>query len=160
MKRIEKIAIERGYFVTEEGLCYSKRGNQVGYINNGYYKVAIKIKGRNKKFSIHRIQAYQKYGDKIFEAGIQVRHLNGNPLDNSWENIAIGNQSENQMDIPEQIRIKRALIATSKVRKHKHKEIIDYYNKVKSYNKTMKKFNISSKGTLHFIINKSYSLKN
>lgn len=39
---------------------------------------------------IHRLQAYQKFGDKIYEDGIVVRYLNGDRYDNSYDNIGIG----------------------------------------------------------------------
>jgi len=49
---------------------------------------------------VHRLQAYQKYGNKVFEKGMQVRHFNNNKLDNSWDNIGIGTASENMLDSP------------------------------------------------------------
>lgn len=95
----------------------------------------------------------QKYGDKLFEKGIETRHKNGIKTDNSWNNILIGNHSQNMMDIPKQIRVKKALHASSFLVKHNKDEIKKYHEKYKSYKKTMDKFNISSKGTLHYILN-------
>lgn len=153
--RIELIAHKRGYVVTEEGELINPKGKRIGSIGNtGYEKVNIKINKEDKRFYTHRLQAFQKYGSKLFEKGICVRHLDNNKLNNSWDNIAIGTQSENMIDIPEQIRIKRAINASSKIKKHDHEEIQKFYDKSKSYKKTMEKFNISSKGTLHFILNK------
>lgn len=106
----------------------------------------------------HRLQAYQKYGDMLYGEGMMVRHLNGDSLDNSWGNIAIGTNSENQMDIPEQIRLFRARYASSFMQKHNHDDIISFYKENKSYKKTMEKFEISSKGTLHYILNKYSNL--
>ena len=103
--------------------------------------------------SCHRLQAYQKYGDKIYEDGVEVRHNNGESLDNSWCNILIGSHSDNMMDIPKQIRIKKALHATSFIRKYDKKEVKDFYTINRSYKKTMDEFNISSKGTLYYILN-------
>jgi hypothetical protein len=55
--------------------------------------------------AIHRLQAFQKYGDLLYEEGTVVRHLNGDPGSNAWDNIAIGTMSDNMFDIPKQIRI-------------------------------------------------------
>ena len=154
-ERIEEIAKRRGYFVSEDGTMYNPSGNKVGtWINdNGYYCLSLRINKKTPIMPIHRLQAFQKYGQALFLNGIMVRHYNGNKLDNSWDNILIGTSSENQLDIPEQVRIKRALYATSFVRKYDREKIRKYYNTVKSYKKTKEKFNISSSGTLHFILN-------
>ncbi len=154
--KIEKIAVKKGFVVSEEGLMYNSKGNQVALYKNsdGYFNVNIRTKEKSTNMlTVHRLQAYQKYGDAIYEGDVQVRHLNGNKEDNSWDNINIGSQSENQMDIPKQIRVKRALVATSYVRKYDKDEVKGFYKQTKSYKKTMKEFNISSKGTLHYILN-------
>lgn len=153
--RIEQIAKEKGYYVSKDGILYNSKNNELGYINEAGYKVfKIRIKNKTKTLTVHRLQAYQKYGNKLFEEGIVVRHFDGNKLNNSSDNILIGTQSDNMMDIPEKIRIEKALYATSFVRKHNKQEIINFYTINKSYKETMKYFNISSKGTLHFILNK------
>jgi hypothetical protein len=36
-----------------------------------------------------------KYGDLLYEEGTVVRHLNGDPGSNAWDNIAIGTMSDN-----------------------------------------------------------------
>lgn len=143
----------KGYRVTSEGVPLSKRGcikPRIG--TNGYMFISVRFSSNVKKIEIHRLQAFQKYGEKLFEKGVQTRHLNGDRLDNSWDNIAIGTQSENMMDIPKHIRVAKALFASSKLRKYNKLEVIEYYNTTKSYSKTMIKFNISSKGTLHYIL--------
>lgn len=149
---------EKGYRIDKEGtICYKNntRKGCIQYCNKTpYLKISIKIKNKTCNVPVHRLQAYQKYGEKIFEEDIVVRHLNGNSLDNSYDNIVIGTQSDNMFDIPENLRIKHAHIATSYVKKYNHEEIYKFYNECKSYEKTMKKFNIPSKGSLHFILNK------
>ena len=91
----------------------------------------------------------------IYKKGIVVRHLNGNKIDNSHNNISIGTQSQNMLDRPVEERKKHAMKATKAMMKYKNvNEIIKYHEKNgKSYKKTMKKFNISSTGTLHYILN-------
>lgn len=144
---------KRGFVVSEEGVLYNKNGIEVGSIVQGYHRVSIKVGGENVYVNTHRLQAFQKYGYKLFEEGILVRHFNGDSLDNSWDNILIGTNSDNQMDIPEQIRVRRALHATSFVRKYDKEEVKKFHAESRSYKKTMEKFGISSKGTLNFILN-------
>lgn len=150
----EKIAVERGYFVSEEGFAYNKKGEKVGFTHqNGYCFIKIRINKVLKQVAIHRIQAFQKYGNLLYQDGIEVRHLDGNSENNSHENIVIGTHQENIMDIPEQVRIKRALHASSFLRKYDKEKVTEFFEECKSYKKTMEKFSISSKGTLHFILN-------
>ncbi len=152
--RIEQIALKRGYVVDEDGVFYNPKGVKIGCVNdNGYVQTKIKVNGKDVKLMCHRLQAHQKYGARLYADGIVTRHLNGVKSDNSWSNIAIGSQSENIMDMPENIRIKKAIHATSFVRKYNKEQIRRFHAKDGSYKKTMAKFGISSKGTLHFILN-------
>ena len=148
-------AYNKGYRCTKSGIPLGIDGKEIKgwYRNDGYHFIKVRINStENLNISIHRLQAFQKYGHKLFEQGIEVRHLDGNPKNNSWGNILIGNHSENIMDIPEEIRIAKALHATSFTRKYDKQEIRDFHKKENSYKKTMEKFNISSKGTLHHIL--------
>jgi len=151
----EIIAAKRGYIVTEEGVLLNPKGNEVGVIINGYHTLKMRFSGKSLNLKTHRLQAFQKYGSKIYEEGIVVRHKNGISEDNSWDNILIGTHSDNMMDIPEQIRIKKARYATSFIRKYNKKEVREFHKKENSYKLTMQKFGISSKGTLNYIL-KSY----
>lgn len=150
----EKIAVERGYFVSEEGFAYNKKGEKVGHKHiNGYLCIRFRIDKICTSLFIHRLQAFQKYGDLLYQDGVEVRHLDGNRENNSHENIVIGTHQENIMDIPEQVRIKKALHASSFLRKYDKEKVTEFFEECKSYKKTMEKFSISSKGTLHFILN-------
>ena len=127
----------------------------------GYYKFCCAALG-NKRYTVevHRLVAYQKYGDVIFQDGIQVRHLNGNGLDNSEDNISIGTQSDNRLDIPENIRLSSAITASNKIRKFTDLEVVEikrdrYINKF-TYKELMEKYNITSKGTLSYMLNNEY----
>ena len=59
------------------------------------------------------------------------------------------------MDKPAEQRKNAAIIATRFAQKYNHQDVINYYNQVKSYNKVMQYFGISSKGTVSFIIKQS-----
>lgn len=149
--KIEKIAISKGIRVLDDGTILGKRGVLKGCLsNNSYLKINIRVEGLSKNVYAHRVQAFQKYGDKIYEKGIVVRHLDGNPLNNSKSNIAIGTYSDNAMDVP---KIKRVMRASHP--KHPHRDIVNDHKSGMSYNKIMKKYNISSKGTVSFIIRQS-----
>jgi len=147
------IAIDKGYYLNEEGKLFNSRNKEViGNIYNGYKHLSIRDNEGEVKIKFHRLQAYQKYKEKIFEKDIVVRHLNGNSLDNSSENIVIGSQSDNVMDMPKKIRLERAYYASSFTKKYNNNKIKEFYNECNSYKLTMEKFNITSKGTLHYIL--------
>lgn len=153
MKR-EKYFYELGYRILNCGKIISKSGCEIkgGLDGEGY--IRVNSRGKFNYFMAHRLQAYQKYFDKIYEKGIEVRHFNSNRIDNSYDNILIGTHKENMMDKPEHIRMAAALYASSFVRKYAREDVVNFHdNNGKSYKKTMAKFNISSKGTLHFILN-------
>jgi hypothetical protein len=153
---IYKIAKDRGYRIDGDGNVYSKRMklNPMKTCPTNYLFFSVKINGKSEKVMVHRFQAYAKYGDKAFEKGIVVRHLNGNSLDNSWDNIAIGTQHDNMMDIPKELRISHAQKAGDAVRIYDHEAVYQYYLQTKSYKKAKEKFGIRSKATMHAIISK------
>ena len=102
------------------------------------------------------MQNKHKYGNIIYNDNIVVRHINNNSLDNSWNNIIVGTYKDNSNDIPQDVRMKRSINATQYCKKYSDEkvlEIIRFYKSSNSYKETMKKFNISSKGTLNFILN-------
>lgn len=149
-----KYAFERGFDIDKDGQVYGIKGTPLTGVNdNGYIYVGVRINNKTRKVAAHRLQAYKKFGDKMFEEGIVVRHLDGDSTNNSWDNIAIGTNSDNMMDMSAEVRLAKALHATSFTRKHDKETIKAYYAEHKSYKKTMEHFNISSKGTLHFILN-------
>ena len=149
----EQIAYERGYRVTKDGQLLNPRGKVIGNISSGYIRMSL-YEGKKKSVKAHRLQAYQKYGDKLYEDGIMVRHLNGNPLDNSWDNILLGTHKDNQMDIAKEIRIKRS-ISAGKARIKYPKEFIlklrEEYKEIKNYSKLSRKHNIEVTTIWHLI---------
>lgn len=155
--KVEKIAWEKGYYVNGLGEAYSKHGVKLSLcLSKGYYTFTVKVGCKNRRVNVHRLQAYQKFKDKIYDPNLVVRHLNGNPLDNTFNNIGIGTQSDNAFDRPKEDRIKHGRLAAYTNIKYS-KDLIDeikvFYNNCKSYKKTMEKYNITSKGTLWHILN-------
>lgn len=115
------LAKERGYTVTNDGICLNKNGKQVGCVGSqGYIMIGLIKKKRYYRIEVHRIQAYQKYGDKIFEKWVVCRHKNGIKSDNSWDNILIGTHTDNMRDIPQELRRSRALYAASFIKRNRH----------------------------------------
>lgn len=145
-----------GYRVNDKGQLVSPTGveRKLSQDSGGYLHTNIRICGKLCHLYVHQLVAYQKYGDAIYEAEC-VRHLDGNSLNNAIENIRIGTQSQNMMDIPYSVRKKKADNATSFVRKWNKKVVREYHeNHSHSYKETMNHFGITSKGTLWFILNK------
>ncbi len=152
-------AYKKGYHVINQE-AYYKHKKLTKYITKSYYHFGVKDSRKKVvNIPIHRMIAYQKYGTKIFKKGIVVRHLDGNHLNNEYSNIKIGTHQDNRLDIPIKKRLQLSLHATSYVKKYDHEKIIDLHKKGNSYSKIMKEFNISSKGTISYIIKNSYSSK-
>lgn len=159
---------KRHYYVSKEGKVFNNQNIELkGWLDDrGYLKVGLRIKDYKipKSVKIHLLQAYQKFGNKIFEENIVVRHFNGNAVDNSWDNILIGTHSDNRLDIPKLIRIESATTASRKMQDNSRTyeercKIYDDLNSGLTYSEIMKKHNISSKGTLSFMKNKSLEYK-
>lgn len=155
--RIEQYAYNLGFRITENGEILNHKAQQIsGNVGaNGYNRISIRVTDKTKQLYVHRLQALQKYGNELYNPGIEVRHKNGIKTDNSWGNILIGTHSDNIMDIPEAIRMATSLRAASFNRKHDKDKIRKFHiNNGLSYKKTMHQFGITSKGTLHYILNK------
>ena len=127
-QEIVKFAYKSGYHATNEGEIISPRGNKlklkIGKLKNDSYKrFCVYFQNRVYSMKVHRLCAYQKYGDSMFEKGIVVRHLNGDSLDNSLNNIAIGTASDNMMDMPKEQRVRKAYIASKAAQRKDWSEI-------------------------------------
>lgn len=112
--------------------------------------------------NVHRLVAYQKYGDMLFDEGMEVRHKDGNSLNNIDSNIIIGTHVENMMDILPEKRIESAINASTKVRKFSDKTMNEIRHKRllgAKYKELMEEYGISSKGTMSHIINNEYVTK-
>ena len=134
---------------------------------SGYYIYRFSIRPSNAKYTrcsvyVHQLLAYQKYGMKAFEDGVVVRHLDGNSLNNMDENVVIGSQSDNMMDRSPDKRLEHSIKASTTVRKFSD-EVVAKIKHLRqegyTYKQLMDEFNISSKGTLHYILNTEYQTK-
>lgn len=113
-------AHDLGFHVLEDGRVVSPRGTVLspGQDSRGYRAFSIKLAGGcSKRVCVHQLAAYQKYGAALFLPGMETRHLDGNKLNNSLDNIAIGTHHDNIMDMAPKVRITKALQAAAKRRK-------------------------------------------
>lgn len=62
----------------------------------GYRKVSLCSGGRQRTFAVHRLVAVAFLGP--LPAGLQTRHLDGDPGNNALSNLRYGTPSENQQD--------------------------------------------------------------
>lgn len=128
----------------------------------GYKIFQTRISGKNIYVPIHRIVAYQKYGDKIFDTNLEVRHLDSNKLNNHYDNIVLGTHSENMFDVPKKFRMNRSRKGASKVRRLTYEEANDIrkkHSEGKSYRVLCSEYNISKSLISYIINNKTYSDK-
>lgn len=148
-------AYARGYRINPDGEVLNPKGAILrGGRNRDGYRW-FRVLKTDPPIRIHRLQAFQKFGVAMFAPGLQVRHLDGNKENNRPENIAIGTASENQMDKPADVRLRAAFKAVDAARKHDHAEIVAHLNAGHSYQQTMERFGIRSKGTVSFIARRS-----
>ena len=111
MKHSEKIrfAVLKGVrfdFDSQEIITHTgKRVKPKIYGSQRYpsYTIAVKQKQRIS-FAIHKFAAYILYGEEALKHGVVVRHLDGNVLNISKENIKLGSPKDNEHDKPASIR--------------------------------------------------------
>lgn len=144
-------AFAKGYYISDEGEAISPKGEKrkCKISKTGYKCFNVRINGKSCQISVHQLCAYQKYG---YDAVLceNVRHLDGDKLNNKPSNIAIGSIKDNQLDIPREKRLARC----NSIRKYNKEEVRAFHAQTKSYKQTMQHFGISAKGTLWFILNK------
>ena len=83
-----------------------------------------------------------KFGDRIFEKGLLVRHLDGNSLNNSWDNLELGNQQQNMLDRKEEDRKNHSKNSKKLPQEEKEKIAKDKKENGLSYRQLSKKYNI------------------
>jgi hypothetical protein len=158
-------AIEKGYKVIGNQAFNGKgKAIKINY-NDGYpfFNVSFFCADNGNKINaqipIHRFIAYLKYGNKIFDCKIQVRHLDGVRANFAHDNIDIGTQRQNIQDRPKDQRLAHATKTSSYRRKftdEQVKQIKQDHDNGLSYKKIMIKWNIKSKGTISYLINNEY----
>lgn len=154
--RNEAVMFSKGYTVDKYGRLFNKLGVEViGSVDNrGYRATGMRTPdNRVVRVYFHRMVAYAKFKNKIYQDGTVVRHLDGNPLNNSWDNIDIGSYSDNMMYIPKSIRVTNAGLANMKYDKDMVNMIKDLRSKGLKYADIMKETGIHNKSVISYIIN-------
>lgn len=118
-KHAVRLAHRKGYRVTEEGTVVNAldqpRKCQIKHrLGDARYVFSINV-GYGSKYPVpvHQLQAFQLFGDAMFEPGVVVRHLDGDAFNNRPSNIALGTVRDNIMDRPEENRKEHAAKATA-----------------------------------------------
>jgi len=158
----EKLAYNKGYRV-RNGITYSPNGKKINQWvgSNGYFIFSLPTGSRKDgsrkmlKVSVHRLVAYQKYGDLLYSFQC-IRHMDDDKGNNYEENIQGGTYLQNNMDKPRVIRKAISINASTHVRKFTDNEMEQIRQEHTSYHKTMTKWGITSKGTLHHILHNGY----
>ena len=101
-------AFLKGYRVVNGNVVTPDGKPRVATLYDGYLSFNFGINAKQIPVKVHRLVAYQKYGDDALLPGVHVRHLDGNTLNNLPENIAIGTPHDNSMDRPKANRIAHA----------------------------------------------------
>ncbi len=158
IKDILFIAKNKGYYCDKNGNIFSSQKQLSLRKAQDRYYFTIRYYGQRTTISVHKYIAYLKFGDEIFKDGIEVRHLDNNSMNNSWDNILIGTHAQNMQDIPKNNRIKTAINASKKNRKFSDDEvqqIINDRNSGMTFQKLCEKYK-TSKSTLSYFFNKAY----
>lgn len=142
-----------GYRVNYEGttVTYQNRPVALQLNRDGYYRFSFGPKTKRRNLRVHRLQAFQTYGEDLYEMGIVCRHIDGNSHNNHASNIILGTQSQNVMDMTEEARKAKAKRAASKLKKYDYQLVRDFYN-AHGFRAAMAHFGIKSKGSMHYIL--------
>ena len=96
-------AYKRGYRVDNEGHFYNPNREKKTvklYGAQKYPTCSITFEGKPRTILIHQFAAFCFYGSLLFNKTLVVRHLNGDVLDISKDNIILGTHSQNNLDKP------------------------------------------------------------
>lgn len=74
------------------------------------YTIAV-VKKERVSFLIHKFAGFLSFGEAALKTGVHVRHLDGNRMNLSESNLALGTASDNELDKPKNERSERALHA-------------------------------------------------
>jgi len=151
--------INNGDVISSTGKVLKLRKDTRGYLTFSCRPYPRSVDQNNYRIPVHQLTGYQKYKDDIFGDDIAIRHLNGDKSNNTADNIAIGSQSDNMMDRSPKDRLEHSLKAAGKRRKFTDNTVNNIKqdrNNGMTYKDIMLKYNITSKSSLHYILNTEY----
>lgn len=158
-----RLAYEKGYRAQEDGSVISSVGNKLSLIKHktsGYRYFSIKIpEGKSKKVDCHRFVAFQKFGEASLQEDVDVRHLDNDKDNNSFDNIVLGNRSENMLDRGKEDCLRRAKIA-AKVQRRLSDEQVEECRELHKQGWTGKvlaeKYGVARSTISYIVNNKTY----
>ncbi len=105
LNSIIRYAADRGYTVDQRGNIYGPTGTKLKLFLKRHTRMSYwSFTVSNRKIKAHRFVAFLKFGARALRRGVHVRHRNNDSDDNSWENILLGTQSQNERDKPIELR--------------------------------------------------------
>jgi hypothetical protein len=155
-----------GYYYDKNLQTLYKNGKKINIIENkwGYLYFGLNIMNHKYAIKIHRLIGYLKYGDKIFDKFLVIRHLNNIKTDNSWDNLILGTHQENSMDVPSDERLRAAkhastfgCAATKKLTDEQAISLVKKYKQGFTNSNLMAEYNISSATVSGIIKGRLYS---
>jgi len=158
--RREVVARSQGLCVDGRGVLYGPRGprktkmDQDGYLNASFREAGT---GKVVNVYVHRLQAFQKFGNELYADGMQVRHLDGNHLNNRPVNIAIGTKSDNEQDKDPVVRkyaSEQGALATRKFTDDQVRDMRSRYASNRSSCPALAREYECSKSTMSYILNR------
>lgn len=120
-----------GYEVTRDGRVFSCASNWRGYgrrelqqtpNDDGYPSVRLTIDGKRTRYGVHVLVAREYLGPR--PAGQEVRHLDGNKLNASVENLAWGTPQDNAADRERHGRTSRGPAHSAAIRASNHADAV------------------------------------
>jgi hypothetical protein len=143
-------AIDLGYSADRQGNIFNSKGLLVNTYICGKYLYFGHVK-------VHRFIAYLKFGDIIFSK--EVRHLDNNSFNNTWENIGIGSRIDNIFDIPKEERTRMANCGAASVIRLSTDEARNLKNDKKdgfTHKQLCQKYGVSKTTVSEIVNNKTY----
>jgi hypothetical protein len=103
-------AHRRGYRVRADGTLLNPTGRRIrGFLaGSRYFRFTYREAGQCFNVLVHRLAAYQCFGEATFARGTNVRHQDDQPLDNRRQRLLLGTCRDNRLDTPAIMRSRAA----------------------------------------------------
>jgi hypothetical protein len=156
---IIRMAYQKGYRIIE-GNPVSPRGKRrkcttVTSHPPPYLRFNVSVgSGRAFPVCVHRLVAYQKYGEESLKEGVHVRHRDNNSINNLEDNILLGTPTENMMDVPSEQRREHAAKGNQRHSEKFVEEIRLKHDSGISYNVLSEMYGVP-KSTLSYYLSKT-----